>query len=391
MPTITVSAMSSGETLVLEASASTTIGELKVIMQAEHGGGLPSAQRFVLGGEALDDALTVEEAGVEEESVLSWITAYVAETITITVNATSLQRTLELEIPVTMTVLQLKGLMSREYGGGPASGQRFVLAGEVLPDRACLEEEGVEEQSVLVWLMIIMDDSGASGSDDIIVNVFITGETSGTAAMKITVQLDWEVSFALARIADAHPRLDPAHVASMTMSIEGETLDNDSLLDEFDLDAGGVVDITGPTCDAADATGTDANVLQELGRQEQASSSSFLAPLKLSRYVATFDEMEIFGSADDIDSLMSLSVADFVTDFRMIKIHAMKLRKWLNHREGAEAPPEGEPPRCLTRRFSSHDAVSAAQIISARGANAWDFFLSHYQAESGDIVALVRL
>ena len=150
MPTITVSAMSSGTTWVLEATASTTIGELKVIMQAEHGGGLPSTQRFVLGGEALDDALTVEEARVEEESVLSWMTAYVAETITITVNATSLQRTLELEIPVTMTVLQLKGLMSRKYGGGPASGQRFVLAGEVLPDRACLEEEGVEEQSVLV-------------------------------------------------------------------------------------------------------------------------------------------------------------------------------------------------------------------------------------------------
>ena len=390
MPTLTVSAMSSGETWELEATASTTIGELKVIMQAEHGGGLPSAQRFVLAGEALDDALTVEDAGVEEETVLSWMATYTVENITIKVNATSIGKMLKLEIPVTMTVLQLKGLMSREYGGGPASGQRFVLAGEVLPDRACLEEEGVEEQSVLVWLMIIMDDSGASGSDDIIVNVFITGETSGTA-VETTVQLDWSVSFALTRIAAAHPRLDPADVASMTMSVEGETLDNDSLLDEFDLDAGGVVDITGPTCDAADATGTDANVLQELGRQEQASSSSFLAPLKLSRYVATFDEMEIFGSADDIDSLMSLSVADFVTDFRMIKIHAMKLRKWLNHREGAEAPPEGEPPRCLTRRFSSHDAVSAAQIISARGANAWDFFLSHYQAESGDIVALVRL
>ena len=85
MPTITVSAMSSGETLVLEASASTTIGELKVIMQAEHEGGLPSAQRFVLAGEALDDALTVEDAGVEEETVLSWMTAYIAETITITV------------------------------------------------------------------------------------------------------------------------------------------------------------------------------------------------------------------------------------------------------------------------------------------------------------------
>ena len=301
------------------------------------------------------------------------------------VNATSLQRTLELEIPVTMTVLQLKGLMSREYGGGPASGQRFVLAGEVLPDRACLEEEGVEEQSVLVWLMIIMDDSGASGSDDIIINVFITGEMSGTAAMEITVQLDWEVSFALERIADAHPRLDPAHVASMTMSIEGETLDNDSLLDEFDLDAGGVVNIT---CDADGATGTGAKVPQELGRQQTlASSASFLAPLKLSRYVKTFDEMEIFGSADDIDTLMSLAAADFVADFGMVKFHAMKLRKWLDHRERAEALPEGVSPG----RTSSHDGVSAAQIISARGASAWDFFLSHYQAESGDIVALVRL
>jgi serine/threonine protein kinase len=58
VPTITVRAMSSGETWVLEASATTTFGELKTTMQAEHDGGLPSEQLFHRGG----DARTGEEA-----------------------------------------------------------------------------------------------------------------------------------------------------------------------------------------------------------------------------------------------------------------------------------------------------------------------------------------
>ena len=260
MTTITVSAMTSGETWVLEASASTTIGELKVIMQAEHGGGLPSAQRFVLAGEVLDDALTVEDAGVEEESVLSWMTTYIAETITITVNATSLQQTLEFEIPVTTTVLQLKEIMTRKHDGGLASGQRFVLAGEVLPDDACLAEEGVEESSVITWMMILMDDSAGAGSDDIMVTVSISGEVDD-AAVEIAVHPDWEVSFALARIVAAHPRLDPAAIGSMTMSVEGETLESDSLLDEFDIECGIV--ITCPTTAAEDEAGGESGEEEE--------------------------------------------------------------------------------------------------------------------------------
>jgi len=285
MPTITVSAMSSGTTWVLEATASTTIGELKVIMQAEHGGGLPSAQTFVLGGEKLNDALTVEDAGVEEETVLSWMATYTVENITIKVNATSIGKMLKLEIPVTMTVLQLKGLMSREYGGGPASGQCFILAGQVLRDVMCLEEEGVLKESVLVWLH------------------------------------------------------------------------------------GGTPDAVAPP--------------PSLARQ-QSTSATFLTPLRLSRYIATFDEMEISGSAENINALMKLTVADFVAEFGMKKIHATKLRDWLNQRkEGGGSAGGGS-------RGGGGFTVPAALIISARGANWWDFFLSHYQDESGDIVGLVR-
>ena len=70
--TVTVST-AGGKTLTVRASTNSTILELKVKMQAEHSGGAPAEQSFVLGGEILADDLSIEDAGLQEESVLMWI------------------------------------------------------------------------------------------------------------------------------------------------------------------------------------------------------------------------------------------------------------------------------------------------------------------------------
>ena len=60
MLSIPVKSITSGEMFTLTAASSTTIGELKAMMEAEHGGGPAAMQIFVLGGERLDNDLTID-------------------------------------------------------------------------------------------------------------------------------------------------------------------------------------------------------------------------------------------------------------------------------------------------------------------------------------------
>jgi hypothetical protein len=55
-----------------------------------------------------------------------------------------------------------------------------------------------------------------------------------------------------------------------------------------------------------------------------------------------------------------------------------------------EATPDAPAAAVLTVQPTSLTASrTLASILDARGLNSWDFFLSHFQAESGDIVALL--
>ena len=100
------------------------------------------------------------------------------------------------------------------------------------------------------------------------------------------------------------------------------------------------------------------------------SSATYLNELKLSKYVDIFDDW----GAENPDSIEDMDVDALIAEFDMKKGHAKLLRKWLDKRAGDDPP---------------HSHSRTASIVSARGANVWDFFLSHYQAESGDLVALV--
>jgi hypothetical protein len=77
-----------------------------------------------------------------------------------------------------------------------------------------------------------------------------------------------------------------------------------------------------------------------------------------------------------------MSVEELMAECGMKKGHAKILRKWLDDRARRAALADDPSP--------SPRALSATEIVAARGTSVWDMFLSHYQAESGDIVALVR-
>lgn len=109
----------------------------------------------------------------------------------------------------------------------------------------------------------------------------------------------------------------------------------------------------------------------------------FLQPLKLEQYAPTFDREAV----EDPDDLMQLTMTDLIEDFKMKKHHAAKLHKWLNKGggEGAGAVADGgapSPPALASM-------PSEAAIVAARKEMSWDFFLSHYAYEAGDIAALV--
>ena len=130
---------------------------------------------------------------------------------------------------------------------------------------------------------------------------------------------------------------------------------------------------------------------------------AFLEPLKLQQYAPEFDAEGV----DDPDDLICLTMDDLIRDFGMKKHHAAKLLRWLATRGGSprvggqgEREVEHGADDMVTTRISGDSecavvlpaaptATLASSIAAARGEMSWDFFLSHYIAEMGDIVGLV--
>ena len=119
-------------------------------------------------------------------------------------------------------------------------------------------------------------------------------------------------------------------------------------------------------------------------------SAVFLEPLKLQQYVSAFDAEGV----EDPDDLMEHTTNDLIVYFKMKKHHARKLRRWLDGRDSPRETPreecagEREHERAERERERRHRALTPA-LAARRGEMSWDFFLSHYIAETGDIAGLV--
>ena len=161
MLSIPVKSISSGEMFTLTAASSTTIGELKAMMEAEHGGGPAAMQTFVLGGELLDNDLTIEDAGVEEETVVTWMTTYspppplVLQVVLH--HITGKQYAVEVNECTTgheiKTMMSTKEDMLPEHSNIPPSRQLIICAGNQMQDEDTVGEIDLLEQSMVRWVV----------------------------------------------------------------------------------------------------------------------------------------------------------------------------------------------------------------------------------------------
>jgi len=150
MLSIPVKSIASGEMFTLTAASSTTIGELKAMMEAEHGGGPAAMQTFVLGGERLDNDLTIDDAGVEEETVVTWMTTYSPPPPLVLRHITGKQYAVE--VNESTTGLEIKTMMSTkedmlpEHSNIPPSRQLIICEGKQMQD-----EDTVGEMTMGDW------------------------------------------------------------------------------------------------------------------------------------------------------------------------------------------------------------------------------------------------